>query len=162
VQRAEECLLFLHRQHPRPCSAGCSMRCNHGRRSVGRTVGWQIEVLQSRNALCCKDLASLDGVLHLMNQVRPAAEAQVSLRIKARRMESHAVIAQVDCVAGSDALDGDPPGDNNVPLYAVFDSKSGLELDVGCIVSMQPPVHTVTLPCGARAVLCPEVAADPL
>jgi hypothetical protein len=137
------------------------MRCNHGRRSVGQTVGWQVERLHSWDALCCKDLASFDGVLHLLTQVRHAAEAQLSLRITARRMESHAVIAQVDCIAGIDALAGDPPGDSGVPLYAVFDPKSGLELDVGCIVSMQPPVHTVTLPGGARVVLCPEVAADP-
>ena len=100
-------------------------------------------------------------MLQLLPQVRNAVEAQLSLRIKARRMESHAVIAQVDCVAGIDALLGDPPGDSSVPLYAVFDSKSGLELDVGCIVSMQPPVHTVTLPGGAQVVLCPEIAVDP-
>lgn len=100
-------------------------------------------------------------MLPLLTQVRHAAEGQLSLRIKARRMESHAVIAQVDCVAGIGALAGDPPSDCSVPLYAVFDSKSGLELDVGCIVSMQPPVHTVTLPSGARVVLCPKVAADP-
>ena len=137
------------------------MRSNHGHRCVGQNVVWQIEVVHSRGALCCKDLASLDGVVHLLTQVRRAAEAQLRLRIKARRIESHAVIAQVDCIAGTDALAGDPPSDSNAPLYAVFDSRSGLELDVGCTVCMQPPVHTVTLPNGARVVLCPEVDTGP-
>lgn len=100
--------------------------------------------------------SGFDGCTHLEQAQGATQPAKLSLLIRARRMEGHAVVARVDCVTGAGAVSGSQ-ADSVPPVYAVFSSKSSAELDVGCTVSAQPPLHTVTLPSGERVVLCPDV-----
>lgn len=97
-----------------------------------------------------------DELIQCAMQVQGASQrAVLSLLIKARRMECQVIMARVDCVAGASAMSGSQ-ADALPPVYAVFSSKSVAELDVGCTVSAQLPLHSVTLPSGERVLLCPD------